>query len=331
MAAEWKEKMEKREEARISELERKKQERAERIRPEENPELLLSVFTIEKAAIENMLCDLNSLERSALRDRLDDATKLFQKLQKFVTDSFTFLPSYDVKNMQAEINKLQHELNEKRSGFMPKKKFAFSKKKPSEECREKMNAKVDGELNKLTESSDACTTKDIKSISTDKQDSVVFRQQIIRHENDLLEKDISFSNLKECTLTLYGSPLALHLEKLESCKVFCGPVSGSVFINNCENCVFVFPCQQLRVHDTVRSQFYLHVTSRAIIEDSHDLGFSQFNWKYEGMDDNFETSRLDRTKNNWQFVDDFNWLKTEEHSPNWYIISDEQKVTSWNY
>ncbi len=146
----------------------------------------------------------------------------------------------------------------------------------------------------------------------------------------MFEKDISFSNLKKCTLTLYGSPLALHLEKLESCRVFCGPVSGSVFINDCKDCIFVFPCQQLRVHSSVKSQFYLHVTSRAIIEDCHDLGFAQFNWTYDGMDGHFEASRLDRTKNNWQLVNDFNWLRTEEQSPNWYIINDESKVISWD-
>jgi hypothetical protein len=83
-----------------------------------------------------MLCDLNSLERNALRERLEDATKMLQKLQKFLSDSFTFLPSYDVKNMQAEINKLQQELADKRNSFIPKKKFAFSKKKQTEENRE---------------------------------------------------------------------------------------------------------------------------------------------------------------------------------------------------
>ncbi len=136
MAAEWKEKLERRQEARLLELERKKQERAEQIRPEENPELLLSTFVTEKATIEKMLCDLNSVERNALRERLEDATKMLQKLQKFLSDSFTFLPSYDVKNMQAEINKLQQELTDKRNSFIPKKKFAFSKKKQTEENRE---------------------------------------------------------------------------------------------------------------------------------------------------------------------------------------------------
>ena len=147
MAAEWKDKLERRQEARLSELERKKQERAEQIRPEENPELLLSTFVTEKAAIEKMLCDLNSLKPTALRERLDDATKMLQKLQKFLSDSFTFLPSYDVKNMQAEINKVQLKLNDKRSSFMPKKKFAFSKKKQTGETAEsrEMNLNKDGD------------------------------------------------------------------------------------------------------------------------------------------------------------------------------------------
>ena len=91
-----------------------------------------------------MLCDLSSLERHDLRDRLDDTTKKLQQLQKFLSDSFTFLPSYDVKHMQSEISRLQKDLNEKRSSFMPKKKFAFSKKKQSGETRE-MDSAINGE------------------------------------------------------------------------------------------------------------------------------------------------------------------------------------------
>lgn len=152
----------------------------------------------------------------------------------------------------------------------------------------------------------------------------------MRHDNDLFEKDICFANLQKCTLTLYGSPLALRLEKLESCKVFCGPVSGSVCISDCKNCTFVFPCQQLRVHHTVECQFYLYVTSRAIIEDCHGIGFAPFNWKYDGIESHFKASRLDGMKNNWQQVDDFNWLKTEQQSPNWYTISEQSKQILWD-
>lgn len=155
-------------------------------------------------------------------------------------------------------------------------------------------------------------------------------QSIIKFEEELTEKDIRFSHMQNCVLKLYGSPSALHLEKLESCKVFCGPVSGSVFINDCKDSVFVFPCQQLRIHNTISCHFYVHVTSRSIIEDSADLGFAEFNWCYEKLSCHFQRSRLDPTKNNWQSVDDFNWLRTGESSPNWFILSKETKVSSWD-
>lgn len=167
---------------------------------------------------------------------------------------------------------------------------------------------------------DRCSTNDV----------VIRGQKITREQTDLLDKDISFSNLIDSVVILHGAPSALHLKKLQDCKVFCGPVNGAVFINDCKDCTFIFPCQQLRVHTTVRSQFYLHVTSRAIIEDCQELGFAEFNWSYEGMDEHFRLSRLDQTKNNWQLVNDFNWLKADTHSPNWHLIKNENKVKSWN-
>lgn len=173
-------------------------------------------------------------------------------------------------------------------------------------------------------------SKDKEEGSTPTSDFIISGQRITREQTDLQEKDISFSNLRDCTIVLYGSPSALHLEKLEWCKVFCGPVSGSIFINNCKDCMFIFPCQQLRVHTTIRSQFYLLVTSRAIIEDCLELGFAEFNWSYNGMDDHFKSSRLDQTKNNWDLVNDFNWLRTDLHSPNWYLIKDKNKINCWD-
>lgn len=129
---EWKEKLERRQEERLSKIERKKQERAEQIRPEENPEFLHSKFADDQAAIKKVLYDLNSLEGNALDERLDDATKMIQKLQKFLSNSFPFLPSYHLKTMQSDIDKLERTLNDKRGSFAPKKKFAFSKKKQTQ-------------------------------------------------------------------------------------------------------------------------------------------------------------------------------------------------------
>ena len=72
------------------------------------------------------------------------------------------------------------------------------------------------------------------------------------------------------------------------CSILCGPVSSSVFIEDCKDCTFVVACQQLRVHGTVQSLFYLHVTSRAIIEDCQQVSFAPYNLTYPELEQHFK-------------------------------------------
>lgn len=129
MADNVRERLEKRQEERLLELDRRRQERAEQTRPEETPVSLISTFVKEKEAIEKMLSDLTGLEKNVLRERFNELTRKSQLLQKFLSDSHAFLPSYDAKQLQQQSSKLEQDINEKRSHYLPKKKFAFSKKK----------------------------------------------------------------------------------------------------------------------------------------------------------------------------------------------------------
>lgn len=149
------------------------------------------------------------------------------------------------------------------------------------------------------------------------------------NQSQVKNQDITLRDLQNCTVNIYGPPSALHMNKLTRCTVLCGPVSGAVFIEDCAKCNFVFPCHQLRVHSTTDSKFYLHVTSRAIVEDCSNVGFAPFNWEYENMQSDFKLAGLDPLENNWSLVNDFNWLKTDEPSPNWFIIREDQRVNKW--
>ena len=142
-------------------------------------------------------------------------------------------------------------------------------------------------------------------------------------------KDITLSDLQNCKVTLYGAPSAVHINKLKNTSLLCGPVSGAIFIEDCVACNFALPCHQLRVHTTVDSNFYLHVTSRAIVEDCANVGFAPFNWEYEGLQEDFKKAGLDGAENNWHLVNDFNWLKTDEPSPNWYILNEDLRIKNW--
>ena len=142
-------------------------------------------------------------------------------------------------------------------------------------------------------------------------------------------QDVTLRGLHNCNIIVYGAPSALLMNKLTDCTVLCGPVSGAVFIEDCSTCNFVFPCHQLRVHSTTDSNFYLHVTSRAIVEDCSNVGFAPFNWKYEALESDFQIAGLNPLENNWSLVNDFNWLKTDEPSPNWFVIPEDQRKDKW--
>ncbi len=135
----------------------------------------------------------------------------------------------------------------------------------------------------------------------------------------------------------------LSLDLFPLHRVLCGPVSSSVFVDDCKDCVFVVACQQLRIHTTTHCTFYVHVTSRSIIEDCSLITFAPYSWTYPELNEQFKVrptiiicaynvnqsmqiSGLDQSVNNWRIVDDFNWLATSDPSPNWSILPDQDRT-----
>ncbi|XP_033624599.1 tubulin-specific chaperone C-like [Asterias rubens] len=317
-------KLQRRQEERVTKLEDLRNQRETATGKQESSNYFDSTFTNEKATVEERLSTAGSVEKSALSDLFDSLTLSVQKLQKFITESTFFLTSYEIRKSQDDVEKLFAAIDEKRDELIPKKKFAFKGRqkksnKPKEVKPTVAVEEVDGPLNNIQ--SDLlkfqCGVFD--------QANAVFELQ----SQEVKSKDVGLTNLSSCTVKLYGSPNAIHMNNLINCTVFSGPVPGSVFVDNCQGCTLVVSCQQLRVHHTTATKFYLHVTSRAIIEDTTDVGFAPYNWTYPEQDADFKTSELDRGRNSWDDVDDFNWLASDKASPNWSVITEEKRVQSW--
>ena len=85
----------------------------------------------------------------------------------------------------------------------------------------------------------------------------------------------------------------------------------------------------MRIHSTTSTNFYIHVTSKAIIEDCQKVCFAPYNLKYSVIDEHYKTSGLDKSRNNWNEVDDFNWLASDSHSPNWSMLPDKDQIKEW--
>ncbi|XP_014805896.1 PREDICTED: LOW QUALITY PROTEIN: tubulin-specific chaperone C [Calidris pugnax] len=147
---------------------------------------------------------------------------------------------------------------------------------------------------------------------------------------ELLQRDVVLSELRGCRVRLRGNANTLRVRDCRGCTVLCGPVSTSVLVDGCSDCLLVLACQQLRTHRTRDSRFYVQVTSRAVIEDCTKVSFAPYTWSYPGIERDFESSGLDRNRNNWNLVDDFDWLATDKPSPNWSLIPEQERISSWD-
>lgn len=278
--------------------------------------------------MEELLSACQGADRAVAAERLEQATEQTARLQKFLNDSVLFLTQYDLRQAQAALQRLQTALNEAREEALPKKKFAFR-------ARTKATEKTTSTTTQLPKTD--LTTTDGRGTKLDGEMeaeqcgfSNLSDANVSKAAEEIEKRDVLLSHLRNCRVKLFGSPSTLHLKHIDACEILCGPVSSSVFVDRCTNSVLAFPCQQLRTHNTTDTKVYLQVTSRAIIEDCRGVAFAPFTWSYPGLEADFQVSGLDRSRNNWRDVDDFNWLAAGMPSPNWTVIPEEDRREEWD-
>lgn len=313
-----------RDQARLEEAERRRDVKQSQTVTEEKSDFFTSTFNAEKTRLEEMICSCSDREKAA--KTLEEATVKFQQLQKFLNDSVRFLTQYEIRQAQESLQKLQSSISDKREEILPKKKFAF---------RSRNTSKQQQPTTIQQQTADKPAPGSVGTVVVDAADQCGFsnvdNQVLVRQAEEIQQRDVLLSHLTHCKVRLYGCPSTLHIKNIRSCEIMCGPVSSSVFVDQCTDSTLVFPCQQLRTHNTTATRVYLHVTSRAIIEDCHGVSFAPFTWTYPGILDHFKVAGLSPDRNNWTEVDDFNWLAAGTPSPNWTVIPESERICSWDF
>lgn len=303
---------------RLEKFEARRQARlTEKLDSKETSEAFLETFNKEKRDIVAALLRVDGLlDRMQIASMFDEISQKILNLYKYVSDSLSFLHGYEMRRAQEILKKIRNEVIEKRNVLLPKKKFKFK-------SRQRITSNKTGKPD----------TNDVKNTIEELQNVYLpasavgfsdrFNETLRMEETECMEKDLNLSNIVDCTVYIKGYPSAMRINKVINSKIFCGPVCRSIFITDCFDSTFQLACQQLRIHTTGNTKFYIHVTSKAIIEDCEDLGFSTYTYNYEKINEHFLNSKLARDVNNWNDVDDFNWLKLGVPSPNWKVIEDE--------
>lgn len=334
------ERITKRDRERKNVIERRREERQSLVVESEQSGYFKDTFYSSCKKIKDMLDDAPGGPSSALPGIFDKSNKEIQQLKNYLLQSKMFLKVYDIRRAQENLQLLENQAAELETRLLPKKKFGFKSHRVAKKvvAADKSHDITDGlKAVKISEGIvNGTAGKQNNKLSCSKYgDSACMLlgkvdERLVLDAENVNRNDILLSDLVRCTVRIYGTPSTLHMVNLKRCTVLVGPVTSSVFAHDCDECTFAFACQQLRLHSSTDCNVYLHVTSRAIIEDCTKIRVAPYNWSYEDQTSHFNLAGLDPKVNNWSCVDDFNWLSSEKHSPNWSILEPELRVKAWD-
>lgn len=267
----------------------------------------------ENQKITDELDSLKQLENSELKtEKINQLFLKSEQVKKYVHQHLSSMISYDIRICNSLINDVENlisyerDLSKEKSAF--KFTFNFGKSVPKK-----------NDSNVLETTSSDTVDANASSLNANITGFKNFKDETKTLDAESVDsKDVVLDSMNNCKVFIKGSPCSLRILNLKNCFIFCGPVSSSVFISECNNCVFQIACQQSRIHDSTECMVFLHVTSRSVIENSSKLKFGCFSWEYDELGEDFKKSGLDLNTNNWNQVDDFDCLV--KPSPNYTLI-----------
>ncbi|KAL5556315.1 hypothetical protein UlMin_038551 [Ulmus minor] len=279
----------------------------------------LSRFVDSKRSIEARIaqCRLShTSDATQLKPQLGSISASISDLEKLVAENSYFLPSYEVRSSLKAISDLKQSLEDLSSELVPKKKFSFKNKVA------KKDPVTDSKMEKEK-------PKEAEKMGFTVPDSPGFRNKtgevlVSKFESSEVG-EFTISDLDSCEVRLMGCVRALFIHRLRNCRIYGGPVMGSILIDGVEGCVFVMASHQIRIHYAKMSDFYLRVRSRPIIEDCNGVRFAPYCLSYEGVDGDLKNANLLEETGNWSNVDDFRWLRAVQ-SPNWSILPESERI-----
>eukprot|EP00999_Lentomonas_sp_LEN2_P000279 NODE_1274_length_925_cov_109.858396_g1228_i0.p1 GENE.NODE_1274_length_925_cov_109.858396_g1228_i0~~NODE_1274_length_925_cov_109.858396_g1228_i0.p1 ORF type:complete len:307 (-),score=51.70 NODE_1274_length_925_cov_109.858396_g1228_i0:4-885(-) len=245
----------------------------------------------------------NSSVSPHVRKHILNLDARIQTLKHEFNKACIYLPHYDIATYSKRLNQLATQLLKTEEELIPPTKFRFkSRKKYLDRVKQQ-----ETELSSIHNLDEGSPEKQPDSPSLVDDDDTY---TLTGRNNDVV-----------CMESLEGST-ALSVTKVDHCQIFVGqctqrvyvtnardttivvsPVSGSVFIDQCDNCTFVLFCHQLRIHRSNGIKLVLHVTSNPIMEDCQNIQVSPNTLDYPLKSIQFQNAGLSPDVNKWRHME----------------------------
>ena len=102
-------------------------------------------------------------------------------------------------------------------------------------------------------------------------------ETIYKHYGELNGADFKLRKNKNCEIYILDWSKGMYIDDCEDCKIFCGPIDGSVFIRGSKNCQFSIIARQVRFRNCENLKIFTYCPSDPAVESSFNIYFGPFN------------------------------------------------------
>ncbi|POS73073.1 tubulin binding cofactor C [Diaporthe helianthi] len=311
------------------------------LKPEMDPkESFYRHFAAKATALQDEIANLANISSTAgeRKDATDHVLSGISRLTNEVSDASEYAPPRDQMIYGQALKALREQVNIQSRGLGPKTGFEFTQESKNSwvaagEAKALAKGENDGDSTVQAETKDA--VGDLPSFAGSgsaagaKDYNAEMASQSgggVRKPSFSQARDIDISNHRGMHIILPATASRATasgtLTELRGCGldmspprrralVIAGQVAGPAHVTGVRDSVLVVNARQVRMHECRNLTVYLWCGSHPIIEDCEDVRVAPLPEVFLGRgQDNAADS------NQWDRVDDFDWLKTEP-SPNW--------------
>ena len=116
---------------------------------------------------------------------------------------------------------------------------------------------------------------------------------------DLKGQQFLIEDSSDCNVYLLDKLAALTVDSIKNCVVVTGPVEGSAFLRDCENCTFVVAAGQIRTRDCKNCKIFLFSGTEPVIEASKGMEIGCYGLQYFEIANHFEKAGMSVFNNKW--------------------------------
>ena len=162
-----------------------------------------------------------------------------------------------------------------RAKAVPKKKFAFAKRK-----------KAAGAKKAAPEPApepEPAAEPDAEEFDSAYLITQLSGETLCKTAGDIAAHDYAITDVSDCTIYLMDVIGALYIKRVKNCRIVCGPTRGSVHLDDVHGSSISLAARQVRVHKSAECKLHIFCASDPIIEHCSGIGIGGYTLDYDGV------------------------------------------------